>query len=720
VNTTDLSTRDLNTCRLKLSDELVFAPQHHADLVYYHIEAPSKGRFFRIGYPEYVFASLLDGHTTIAQAVTLSARALGPQALTQPMAVEVATWLLTNGLARLSDDPQATRHTDDGMPDQRAGALRNVNPFWIKIPLFQPNRVLNRLLPLTSWLFSPVVTIVGLLLICFGTMVIVTHWSRFVASSHLIFSPHNWLVMALVWVALKIVHELAHALVCKRYGGEVRDTGIIFILLAPAAFVDVTSSWRFPSKWKRIHVAAAGMYVELVLAAIAAIVWIQVDSVVVRHLLFNTILMASLSTLVFNANPLMRFDGYYILADLLEIPNLASEGVRFVQRLSARVFLGRAASTKQLLGIQGWVVRLYGLAAWLWRLLVCVSLLAAASVLFKGAGLALGVMGAACWFGAPVLKIAGELRRQAWEAPLQVLRAGVVAISLASAAYVLLVCVPWPATVRAPIVVEYHDMSIVRSRAAGFVNKIHVRDGTLVGRGDLLLELRNDDLQSEFRELQSSISQAGLMHRAALNQHDAAGAQIALRTRQAHQERLAELQQQLDGLRIYAPTAGRVVARTLKDTLGTYVTEGTELLAVGDERRKELFVSVSHEQIDDVTPRLGQSVKFRTGDFRLYDGTLARVEPRASRQLPHPALSAEVGGPLAVGESEDADERAEVRLVEPRFPGVITVSEEVSPQLACGDRGYAILGFHHESISEHLWKRFSRWLQQLSKVRRQS
>ncbi len=719
MNTADLSTRNLTTCRLSLSDELVFAPQEHAGSTFYHIEAPSKGRFYRVGYPEYVFLSLLDGRTTLAQAVTLSARALGAQALSQRKALEVALWLLENGLARLADDPQEARQESGRPSDPSSGVLRGLNPFWIKIPLFRSDRLLKWMLPLTGWLFAPFMTMAGLLIICLGMLVITTHWDRFVASSHLIFSPHNWLSMALVWAALKIVHEMAHGLVCKRYGGEVRESGMIFILLAPAAFVDVTSSWRFPSKWQRVHVAAAGMYVELLLAALAAIVWSQTDSLVLRHLLFNTIVMASFSTLVFNANPLMRFDGYYILADLLEIPNLASEGSRFVQQLAARLFFGRAPSAGAILGSRGWVVRVYGLAAWLWRMFVCASLLAAASVLFKGAGLALGAVGVLSWFGKPLLQTVRELHRQSREAPVLLLRAGVITATIAGAFYVVLVLLPWPSTVTAPIVVEYTDMSIVRSRAAGFVDKIHVSDGMRVEPGDLLLELTNDQLQTELCQLQSSVSQEDVLHRAALNEHDAAQAQVTLRNRQALVDRLAEIQQQCDSLRVFAPVAGRIVARELDNTIGTYVKEGDELLAVGDESRKELLVAVSHEQIDDVMPLLGQPVRFRTGGLRLYEGTLVSLEPRASRRLPHPALSAAVDGPLAVVEDDASDGTVEARLVEPRFPGVITATPKVGPELACGDRGYAILGSCRESVGQHLWHQLSRWLQQLSKLRRQ-
>ncbi len=715
MNHADLSTCDLTTCRLRLSDELVFAIQEHAGTTYCHIESPSKGRFYRVGYPEYVFLSLLDGQTTVAQAITLSARALGTQALSQSRAMEVTLWLLENGLARFAGDLGAYENVDH----QATSSLRGQSPFWLKVPLLHPDQMLNWLLPMVGWLFSPWLTLAGLAIICTGAAVIAIHWNEFIASSRLIFSPHNWLSMAIAWIVLKIVHELGHGLVCKRHGGEVREAGLIFILLAPAAFVDVTSSWRFPSKWQRIHVAAAGMYVELVLAAITAIVWSQADSVVLRHLLFNIILMASLSTLIFNANPLMRFDGYYILADLLEIPNLASEGMRFTQHLGARVFLGRVSPTRELRGVHGWVIRVYGLVVWVWRLVICASLLAAASVLFKGAGLVLGVAGAVGWFGKPIVETARQLYRQYHEAPLVPLRAGIVAATMASVVYAALVWLPWPATVTAPVVVEYTDLSIIRSRAAGFVERIHVHDGQHVQAGDLLLELRNDQLQTTLRELQSAVSQADLLHRAALNKHDAAGAQVALRNRQAAAERLGEIQQRIDALHVFAPVAGRVVARELDDAIGTYVSEGAELMAVGNERRKELLVSVAQQQIDEVTPRVGHAVRFRTGGLHRYEGTLTSLEPRASRHLPHPALSAAVGGPLPVSQPDADGNRDEARLVEPRFQGVIALSPETSPLLACGDRGYAVLGFSRERVGQHLWVRFSRWLDQLAKLRQQ-
>ena len=125
------------------------------------------------------------------------------------------------------------------------------------------------------------------------------------------------------WVVLKLIHELAHSLVCKKYGGRVASCGILVLLMIPMPYVDVTSSWRFENKWKRILTSAAGMLSEVFVAAIACYVWANSQPGPIQYHAGNVIITASLHTLLFNINPLMRFDGYYMLADWLEIPNLS-------------------------------------------------------------------------------------------------------------------------------------------------------------------------------------------------------------------------------------------------------------------------------------------------------------------------------------------------------------------------------------------------------------
>ena len=454
------------------------------------------------------------------------------------------------------------------------------------------------------------------------------------------------------------------------------------------------------------------MFAEIVVAAAAAIAWTWVDSSVARHLLFNVIVMASLSTLLFNANPLMRFDGYYILSDLLGIPNLAMEGNRFLKSSARHLFFGENHRPLQVLGMRSWFVRSYGIGAAMWRLLICVSLTTAASVLLHGAGLLLAVFGVFSWFGMPLLGIARELGRRFHEHRPSFIRATVLAATLAAVIVALLVCVPWPGMMKAPVVVDYADTSVVLSAAPGFVQRVLVANGQSVAEGQLLLELRNDDLTAELRELELSYRQTLVEHRVALDQRSGGSAQIAARNLQAIKERLAEARKRTNGLQVRAPVAGRIVARNLRQTTGTYVKEGAELLSVADEARKELVVSVGQEDIEALMLRVGDQTRFRVRGLLACSGQLVRLDPRASTALPHPAMSSSVGGALAVTErNTDGDQKTQ--LVEPRFRGVVALSPDVCHDLAAGEQGYAILGLRQESIGEYAWARIHRWFETL-------
>ena len=171
-----------------------------------------------------------------------------------------------------------------------------------------------------------------------GLFTALANWSE-LFGGYQVFASGNWIWLLVSWVLLKFVHEFAHGIVCKYFGGQVRETGLIFILFAPLAFVDVTSSWRFANRWKRIAVASAGIFVELLIASACVFALLYTQSAVVKDILTNTILMAGLTTLLFNANPLMRFDGYFVLADLLKIPNLYENGSRAFRQEMGWLFI---------------------------------------------------------------------------------------------------------------------------------------------------------------------------------------------------------------------------------------------------------------------------------------------------------------------------------------------------------------------------------------------
>ena len=332
-----------------LRRELIFRLQTFGGKPCYVVEDPLSARFFRIGLAEYAFVSRLDGCRTVGEVLEETRQSRNDCEFTQTDAMAICQWVVRSGLAQdagvcLAAGGGAVGAATSG--SRRGGRL---SPLSMQIPLFHPDRFFQRLEPWLAWCFSFPAFIAWLVILAWAVGDICTYHHRLSDSSANVWAAGNWIWLGLAWLLLKIIHECGHAVACRRFGGEVREAGVIFILLAPLAYVDVTSSWRLRSKWARIAVAAAGMYVEIFLAAVAAIVWARSPQGAISQVCLNIMTTASVMTVLFNANPLMRFDGYYILSDFLELPNLYSSGQLYVQQPGAPVVLRYALCVSSLL-----------------------------------------------------------------------------------------------------------------------------------------------------------------------------------------------------------------------------------------------------------------------------------------------------------------------------------------------------------------------------------
>src|SRR6266850_2293992 len=194
-------------------------------------------------------------------------------------------------------------------------------------PLLDPDRFLERWLAWYRPLFGPLGALVWLAVVGWGAFTAVQHWNELTHDlSSRVLAPENLLVMGLVFPVLKALHELGHACAVRAWGGEVHEMGIMFLVLMPVPYVDASAANAFAEKRRRVVVGAAGMIVEVFIAALALALWLELQPGIARAVLFNVMLIAGVSTVLFNANPLLRFDGYYILSDLIEIPNLRQRG----------------------------------------------------------------------------------------------------------------------------------------------------------------------------------------------------------------------------------------------------------------------------------------------------------------------------------------------------------------------------------------------------------
>ncbi|NQT11230.1 MAG: biotin/lipoyl-binding protein [Planctomycetes bacterium] len=709
----DHSVRELGSTRLRLRSDLIFTPQTARGEPYYMVEDPMNSRFFRLGLQEYTFISFLDGHTTIHEALSRLSSVMPDHRLSEQDVAGICRWLAEMDLAHTAESAQAARLAQTADAVETRQRVARCNPLVFRLPICRPDRIFASMAPWLGWIHRPWFFVAWLALIGWGAYEVFSQGERFAASSQGIFASANWLWIAAAWIGLKLVHETAHGVACRYYGASVREMGILFILFAPLAYVDVTSSWRFRSSWQRIHVAAAGMIVELLIAAVAAVIWSNTDAGWLNNLCFNVVLMASLTTLLFNANPLMKFDGYYILSDLLNIPNLYVSGQQFLRYAGRKWIFGVDATLPPWPRREARIIALYGIASFVWRVVVCASLTLAAAVLFHGAGIVLAGLAIVLWLGLPALGLVKYLLYgKPGERPKR-LRFLFTVGSASALGTAVLVWAPWPGATEAPAVVEYAPYTVVRAASAGFVRQVHVQSGQHVAAGQLIAVLENHELQNELDDLELSIRQSDVRCRQLELQGKLAACQAEMEKHGALLTRLAEKRLEVQRLSVRAPRDGNIVRRNLDALLGTYLDTGDEIASIGHEQSKELRLSISQNDLEVFAERIGKPLRVNLPGQPSLCTMLSSVIPRASLQLSHPALAAANGGPLPVRNVSPQTGNASgesCELVVPRFTGIAPLTETASVKLRAGQMGTVSCRPCRESIGAHIYSSLARWV----------
>lgn len=706
---------DLGRAVVSLRPDLTFAPHCEGKHPFCVIEDAARSRYFRIGIAEYAFLSFLDGKTTVDEAVRAAAGLLPHHTLSEAQAAGICKWLIDNRLAHV---PSAAAVTSSPVDEQerRNETLARWNPLVVRLPLLRPDRLLASLLPWLGWLHSPAAIIASVVLWIAASIHLISRWDALTSATQGILVPDRWLWAAVCFVVVKLVHETSHGLACKKYGGSVREAGLIFILFAPLAYVDISSAWHFRSKWQRIHTSAAGMQAELVLASLAVFVWSAAERGFVHELALDVILLAGFTTLLFNANPLMRFDGYYILSDLLNIPNLYGLGQQRLAAVAQRWLMGQRTPLPAVVGRRAALLTAYGLATLVWRIVVCVTLIVAAVSLLEGLGVVLAVIAAGLWFGRPVLRLVAYLfsvRTWRHARPARLVCFAGVPCTVATAALCLL---PWPGAYRAPAIVRFESSTAVRAASAGFLNDIRVVDGQRVRRGEVLAVLSNPDLKAELGDLELAMAIRQNKARVYRSSGRMAAYQAESETLAALKKQHAEKQREVDGLTIRAPETGNVLGRQLRHHRGSYIQKGEEILSVADVRLKQVRISIAQDDVEAFESQLGHRVRFRAPGVPALTCYLDQVAPRATIEPPDPALCAPAGGVLAVFKDEQAPSATtqydgRLRLVEPRFGGTVRLRPRQSHAVQAGQRGVVTLRLNDRSIGGQLVYVIERWVQ---------
>jgi len=635
-------------------------PQDYRGVRWYVLHDPANGRLLRVNRAAYELIARFDGDLTVEEIWEELVERRGDDAPTQAEVVALLAQLHAADALRtnlpIDDEVLVERERTE-----RRGRWRRIagNPLFLRIPLFDPDRLLGRLLPLGRAVFSRAGALVWLLVVGVGVGAAVVNWpaiARGIGADLL--APQSLVPIALSYLLLKALHELGHGLAAKVWGGEVHEVGVSLLVLFPLPYVDASRAWLFRSKHKRAMVAAAGIAVELFLAALALIVWLSVEPGIVRDLAFSLFLVGSLSTLLFNGNPLLRFDGYYVLEDLAEIPNLASRSNRYYQCLIQRWLLGirDAVSPVQIASEARWFA-LYAPLAVAYRLLVLFGI----SLYLIESYLVVGVLLASWAVMTQVLSPIGRAMVFVARSPrLHRRRArsiGALAGVLGLVAAALLV-VPFPLVTGAEGVVWVGDDARIHAGTDGFVEEVYVAPGVELNAGDPVLRLSDPLLDTQAVMLRAQLQGLEARRGAELFSNPAAAQRTGDRIAAVESE-LRTVEQRLVQLTLRSPGAGRLVIPDERELLGRFFPRGALIAYVLRDQDYKVRAVIPQDRIGLVRGQTqGTSVALAENLGEVLPARLVAEVPGAQKDLPSAALGTKGGGRIAVDPTDKLGLRA--------------------------------------------------------------
>ena len=651
--------------RFRLCDHVSVDPLCFRGSRWYLLRNGFNRQQLRLNERLYALVEGLDGRRTVAQLMERLARVDANGAAQQQEVISA-----------LSQLQAADMLVSDAPPDiavllgrQRQLARRRRLARWLRllsprVPLLAPDAFLSKKLPLVRWMLHPLALLMWLGIAAAAGLQALMQWDALTLyGAQRLNDPRQWLLIVALYPLVKGLHELGHGFAAKAFGAEVNEMGVTFLVFVPVPYVDATAASALENKYQRIWIGAAGILVELLLASLALFAWLALDDGLARDAAFATMLIGGVSTLLFNGNPLLRFDGYYVLADAIEIPNLATRSSRFYGYLARRYLmgLGEEPSPVTAAGESGWFL-FYGAASTLYRVAIGIGI-----ALFLIASIpVLGVLMAAWLLIAQLVLPLWRMLRYLLTAPALTGRRtrslGLVG-GLIAGACLLLALVPVSSSTRVDGIVLLPEQAAVRAGVDGFLQRQWVSDGTEVVRGALLFELRNRRLYSERAVLEGRV-----------REHDARRDQLGFDDRVAREietERLAEAREELTELRerenrlvVRSPGDGVIRVTAGRDPVGRYVRKGDMLAYLAQPNRAIVRVVANQEDGGGIRGDIDRiEVRLADRGSPVLQGRLLSEVPLATKTLPSAALGIPAGGLIPV----DARDPAGTATLEPVF-----------------------------------------------------
>ena len=709
--------------------DLVFQGVGFQGNAHWVVKIPASLRYFRLRPEQYFLLRSLDGQSTL-ETLQERLRAEFPSMVLQLTDIQrLAIDLYEKGLA-YSNRPGQGASLVANTRRQRWQKLKSTlsSLLCIQVPGWNPHRALDWLSPFSRWMFHPAAVCAAVAAMLVAWVLLLVQFEEFqgrLPAFHEFFAWPNVMYLWITLAAAKLLHELGHALSCRHFGGECHSIGIMFLVFSPTLYCDVSDSWMLRSKWQRIAIGGAGMYVESVLSALAIFVWWNTQPGLLNHVCFNVFLVTTITTVIFNANPLMRFDGYYMLADFLEIPNLREKADKLLRDAFAGLCLGIDSQPDPFMPEtrRPWFVA-YALAAWLYRWLVVFGIVVFLYTFLKPYGLqSIGATLAAVSLGAMVVSPLVHFYKIVAAPRAEPLSRGRTIATLASLTLIaaVLLAVPIPIHYEAPFLIEPYGARDVYTTVSGTVVEVAVNFGQPVARGQVLAKLSNHEMHEKHAALETALRVQGAQVATQHAMENWSAYELAVQNLSMQQQELSDFRHQMSRLTITSPCEGILVApaRRPKRTPGTRETDlGVWYGTPFEEKNRDAFLAESTllasiasdsdfqavllvDQADRRDLYLGQPVELKLEHLpdRTFTGVVEEISKRELDFAPRP-LSNKYGGGLPTVTDAHGRETLSDGVA---YQAKVRLHEE-TPLLVAGLSGRARFLVNSRTAADWIWQ----------------
>ncbi|QYU70137.1 hypothetical protein J4558_08470 [Leptolyngbya sp. 15MV] len=669
--------------------------------VWYVLQDRTSGRFHRFSPEAHFVIGLLDGTRTLEEAWAIASARLADEVLTQDEMIRLLGRLHAADVLQGDMPPDIAELADRGRRQRRRKLMMSLlNPLALRMPLLDPDAVLDATRPIARAIFSAFGAAVFLLVVGYALLLAGQHWESLTHDvADRVTAAENLVLLVLTYPVVKVFHELGHAWAVKRWGGQVHEIGVMFLVLMPVPYVDASDSMSFPSKWRRAVVGGAGILVEVFLAAVAMIVWVNAEPGLLRAFAFSVMVIGGVSTLVFNGNPLLRFDGYYVLSDLIEIPNLAQRSNQYVAYLVQRHAFGirDAENPVTARGEAAWLF-FYAIAAFCYRLLITLGIALLIGTNFFIVGVLVAIWSLVLMLGVPLFKslrfllASPRLRRHRGRA------FAATGGALAAIAAVLF-AIPLPHATLAEGVVWVRGEAAVHAGADGVVAALEAAPNAELSPGAPILRLEDPALSGRARLLAARVRELEA-HHAMRDLSDPIRARVTLEELNLARADLALAEERLAQLVVRSRAEGRLSLLRPDDIVGRFVRKGDLIGYVARFEDPVIRVIVPEGEADLVLSRT-RDVAMRLASARaaVLPARVDRIAPRLEPSVPSAALTAQGGGAVLLDPTAPTRDRTIGRYLQlDLVPGVPLAAPRF------GERVHVRFAYAEEPVAHRLYR----------------